>query len=1166
MFPTFAPPRWRGQLPASGRRRQRVRRGELARSWAEVAFGVGSWHALGRPDRCPGTLPALDARLRATAWARCVERSAAMIRSATVCDVAGGGRRSQSLLREARDQEAALVEVSLEQNAYDRAVPTAVRAAGHGGGPKRIEAAKLSLPAVGCTWDITPHLAGETLAGFVDPRTLAVPPSMNAIKPRVNGSDREVLAMYRRFDDAGMLYLANPAEVPRGRGGAPATSGFFVVPKSEEADRTVQDRRVPNAGERRLKDACTRLPHGSCYTELQLEPGETVRGHADDLPDCFHSVRCSDRRAASNAIGEPRRLGDLSETRAAAEYREKRPDATDGDLVYACNRALAMGDGNAVEFVQSAHVASLRKHGAARPEELVAYREPVPRGPVWESVMIDDHTVIARVPRGSVREAGDRDTELLEQADAAYAADKLTPKPSKRVRDAEDFQSLGAAVSGSQRFVSASIPSLVNTLAFSGWVLEHGVATKALWEGLVGLWVNILLYARTGFALTGRIYSEAKDADTATLFRPSLRSLDEMRTLCALAPLLGTDIGAPVEPCLSAVDASSRSAAVVSTPIGGHAARELWRHRARRGTTRGALGPGTTVEEKLRSSVFSEEREIADAVDAITGDCYDNDDDDDLPHAAPTWVAELADGTGWALDVKYRLPASEHINLKEARPLRTVVRAALARCVDGPRRHLALSDSSVNVGAWARGRSPSPRLNAFLRDSAPERLALGLQLGVIKVETEFNPADDPTRGRPVRGAPRGRAPAWLAALQRGEYALFDAELANDREARRLRALPLGQLLDEAGARQWRKVRRTAPLGALRRYVAHVLQTAPGAQAFGKEYSSDNEGDGPRQPADLAATRVSADERRRRDRALAVLDEWLRPGTTVPALLEGSARIIGAVLAEFGQHLYDDGGRLYVYRSAILGAQDARRDLGTLRQAWDIVTSWEQLEPGQNHLPLPLPYLAALVSAACLWGWWDFALALVTGFDCMARPGELLAAERRNLVLEDDLPGGLAARTAFFIVEKPKTRRTAARQQHVRIRRGDVIDALTRRYGALPRAARLWPYSPYQFRQRWDRCCDALGLPHVDGTGFTPASLRAGGASFLYAETDRVDVVHWRGRWVGERSVESYVQELPALMAQARAAPGRAGLIHSLAAVTGVLLRRCPTRGAADLAF
>ena len=828
VFPAFAP-RWQGKPPASARRRQRIARGALARAWAEVIFGVGSWHALGRPWTCPASLPATDGSLRSVAWSRCVERSAGLLRSASSCDVAGGGRRSQSLLREARDQEAVLVDVALEHNAYDRGVPTAVRAAAAGRGPKRIEAAKLSLPARGCTWDIAPHLSGKTRAGFENPAELLKPPAGAVGRARVHGSGKEELAMYRRFDDAEMLYLARPCEVPVGRGCAPVSSGFFVVPKSEDADRTVQDRRAANGIERRIKDACTRLPHGTCFTELQLLPGETLRVHADDLPDCFHSVRCTDARAVSNAIGEPRQLRDFAGTLAAARYRERCPDADEGDYVYACNRALPMGDGNAVEFVQAAHVALLREHGAARAEELASYREPAPRGDVWETVMVDDHAVIARVPAGAERTEHDRDSELLAEADAAYAADNLVPKASKRVRDAQDAQVLGAAILGTQQWVSAAIPALVNTLAFSEWVLRNGVATAALWEGLTGLWVNVLLYNRTGFALTRRLYVDARDAPEGLLFRPSLRALDEVRSLAALAPLLGTDIGAPVEPEITAVDASSHTAAVVSTWVGETAARELWRHRARRGNSgaRGSLEHVSLPDAKLRAleeSADPAEREIAETVAELTGDLDHDDDDDDNgePGPAPTWVAELADGVGWQVDVQYRCPRGEHINLKEARPLRTVVRAGLARCLDGPRRHITLSDSSVNVGAWGvRGRSPSPRLNGFLVDVACDRLALGFYLGVTKVETEHNPADNPTRHKAVREIPRRRAPAWLAALQRGDYRLFDEALANDKAARRLRALPLGQLLDERGARQWRRIRRTADLAGLERFVGQI---------------------------------------------------------------------------------------------------------------------------------------------------------------------------------------------------------------------------------------------------------------------------------------------------------------------------------------------------------
>ena len=203
--------------------------------------------------------------------------------------------------------------------------------------------------------------------------------------------------------------------------------------------------------------------------------------------------------------------------------------------------------------------------------------------------MIDDHSVVAQVPKGTARTSTDRDSEILACADAAYASDGLSPKPSKRVRDAEDFQTMGAAILGSQHFVSASIPSLLNTLGVTEWILRNGAATPALWEGNVGLWVNILLYAREGFSLVRRIFSEANDIALGTLFRPSLRALDELRVLATFAPFLGTDISAQVEPTITAVDASSRVAAVVSATVDEEVARELWRHRTRRATSRGAL-------------------------------------------------------------------------------------------------------------------------------------------------------------------------------------------------------------------------------------------------------------------------------------------------------------------------------------------------------------------------------------------------------------------------------------------------------------------------------------------------------------------------------------------------------------------------------------------------
>ena len=72
-----------------------------------------------------------------------------------------------------------------------------------------------------------------------------------------------------------------------------------------------------------------------------------------------------------------------------------------------------MGDGNAVEFVQSAHLRLLQDFGAAQESELLEYRQPVPRTAVWEAVMIDDHSVVAQVPKAAARTSADRDSWRL---------------------------------------------------------------------------------------------------------------------------------------------------------------------------------------------------------------------------------------------------------------------------------------------------------------------------------------------------------------------------------------------------------------------------------------------------------------------------------------------------------------------------------------------------------------------------------------------------------------------------------------------------------------------------------------------------------------------------------------------------------------------------------
>ena len=75
-------------------------------------------------------------------------------------------------------------------------------------------------------------------------------------------------------------------------------------------------------------------------------------------------------------------------------------------------------------------------------------------------------------------------------------------------------------------------------------------------------------------------------------------------------------------------------------------------------------------------------------------------------------------------------------------------------------------------------------LNRPLRRSAPTLLLTRMQRGYVHLRSGFNPADDPTRRKPLRRA-RTPTPAWAAAVRsRGTVALEEAypELAGRRGA------------------------------------------------------------------------------------------------------------------------------------------------------------------------------------------------------------------------------------------------------------------------------------------------------------------------------------------------------------------------------------------------
>ena len=225
-------------------------------------------------------------------------------------------------------------------------------------------------------------------------------------------------------------------------------------------------------------------------------------------------------------------------------------------------------------------------------------------------------------------------------------------------------------------------------------------------------------------------------------------------------------------------------------------------------------------------------------------------------------------------------------------------------------------DSSPNIGAWAKRRSSSKRLDRHLRQVAPDMLLTDLQLGVPYVPTHANPADAPTRGRSVRRVPLGSESSALASqLLAG---VFDANTdaafaASSRDG----VLP-EDLLEPAtgpaytfafqrvGLRRGDEnslIRDGPPKGARRR--ARSLTRAQRAASG----------------ADLSQPNVGKLSLKLRDEARASFDVFLKSspvGLTYESLLRFDDPDDAAKkLVAYGQFLYDDGRTVAELRHAII---------------------------------------------------------------------------------------------------------------------------------------------------------------------------------------------------------------------------------------------------------
>lgn len=261
-----------------------------------------------------------------------------------------------------------------------------------------------------------------------------------------------------------------------------------------------------------------------------------------------------------------------------------------------------------------------------------------------------------------------------------------------------------------------------------------------------------------------------------------------------------------------------------------------------------------------------------------------------------------------------------------------------------------------------------------------------------------------------------------------------------------------------------------------------------------------------------------------------------------------AKVWDGLLVEYARHLWAAGRPQYVFCNALFGAEalhpQLRRQLVAARR-W--LEGWRALEPKTKRPPMPREAAATLAFvAARRLGKPMYGLAVLVAFHGLLRASEVAGLRRSDINIVSVGPdgqvraqaGGHQARAASAsgsperVQAVLRLRFTKTGTDQSAVVRDPQVAALLRSALASPLAPQD-PEAPFfgfanaeQYQRLFQTAAQAAGLGDM---GFTPHSLRHGGATYLFMAGVPVTDVVQVGRWRQVSSAMYYIQCGPALL-------------------------------------
>eukprot|EP00438_Fugacium_kawagutii_P016872 Skav223762 [mRNA] locus=scaffold521:2192:6754:+ [translate_table: standard] len=608
---------------------------------------------------------------------------------------------------------------------------------------KEVESERLSVPLEPPEFRPEELFTGLHREVFVDPMLHARNPELALVTPprvQLHASRKQAFELLHFLDRCQRLTLAPAGKVREG-----FCCGAFCLVKDQHKDRLILDARPPNSLEDPLAEWVKTLGSISALVQLELAPGHNLYMSGTDLVDYYYCYKVSQQRSFRNALAFP-----LTAHQAAAFSCFKITQDT-ADKYYPCLSTLAMGDNQAVELGQCAHVQMGLISGAFQASQLLTVHGRAPRGNVACGVVIDDVLICEQLPEAAAEEYTEGEARLDKLCEE-YLQRGVKPHPRKTFRKVPVTECWGASIDGISGLVRAAPKRLIPVMWITSRIALLGFASVGLLQVIAGSWISILQVRRRMLCLLDYVYLAQQGREQDDLVRLSPELISELWSLVALGPVAVADLRAETHPEIFLSDASEEFTASVKTKATQVFCRELQRHCLARGVWSKLLSP-------WKSWLRSKEQLAA---------------EDELPEGVPLvshplWL-EIAETMPFQHHHKKQVRSRKHINILE---LQSILEAEAKVAEKKPScRYVLASDSQVALAVITKGRSSSPSLNTLLRRSLATVLGFGVYGYYGYVPSLANCADDPTRFVELR-KPTRKSAFDLDACMVGDFRSLD---------------------------------------------------------------------------------------------------------------------------------------------------------------------------------------------------------------------------------------------------------------------------------------------------------------------------------------------------------------------------------------------------------